>query len=305
MFLAYARSRSFGWVYDDIDWLPLWDHPMAWGPMTFAYWPFALADWSGGGLPWSYHGLIVVLHLLNGVLFWFVMRSWLSESAALVALALFWLHPMQTQAVAYVTGGREVLLTVYLLLAYVGLRSDRWLAMSAGVLCLVLGATVKPSAAPAVVLVAAAAFIGRGWFVRAVGLACGIVLASAVVSVIWFQVGELTSGWLERYAAAQTVALALWRYMALVVWPVGFSIVHDWTVIPAAVGVMALIATGGAAYVVPRLAWLWIVGLTMPRALIPNAPPLAEQHTYLPFLAVWWGAGLAVDRLSERTAHGY
>ncbi len=60
---------------------------------------------------------VLCLHLLNGVLLWYLSRRWLSEVASVLVVTLFWLHPLQVESVAYISGGMETLLTSYTLIA--------------------------------------------------------------------------------------------------------------------------------------------------------------------------------------------
>lgn len=297
---AYARVWSFDLVYDDANWLPM---------LIGATWsraPFALANWAGGGLPWAFHGLIVALHLANGGLLWVIARRWLSPMACLLMLTLFWLHPLQVEAVAYVSGGLEVLLTTYVLLALWGVASGRWWGCLLAGLAFYLAVDLKPSAwalllLPLVWLIARRP--SRVWLLTA--------FASMALLAWWVLPFATVEGWYHApwSVQAQTQwALMLWRGLACIVWPVGFSIEHDWVGWPALVGVyavsmLALMVTVAwdvrTRWAAPWWACVWIVALVAPRALVPNAPPLTEHHLYAPFLAIWALAGATVDRVTK------
>jgi hypothetical protein len=65
---------------------------------------FALAYKGWGLRTWPYHLAAVLLHLLNGVLFWKVLNKLLKNTAAAVfGAAAFLLHPVQVQTVAWVS----------------------------------------------------------------------------------------------------------------------------------------------------------------------------------------------------------
>lgn len=278
-----------GWIYDDAGWLdPV---QIGSGVHAWAYAPFAAALWLSGGLPWAAHTLILGLHLFNGVLLWLVMRPWLTPTIALGVLTLFWLHPLQVEAVAYVSGGIEVLLTTYVLLAWL----TPW-PLAVGLLW--LGAHLKYSAMPILVLVPLAK-VRRvpTWLPAMLVVVAAFVAQPAVI-------GYLHQGvpWAVRLQDAEFLSLAVWRYLAFLVWPVGFSIEHDWIAF-APFGPLALTAgllVGVVAWM-SRRAWrapwwacVWIGGLLAPRLLAPHAPSLTEHHTYLTFLAVWLCAGSAL-----------
>jgi hypothetical protein len=113
----------------------------------------------------------------------------------------------------------------------------------------------------------------------------------------------------ERLESLRLLSVALWRYLGLVVWPAGFSVEHDWLAIPVWLGWVAVAGLGALGLLASRMrvtamAWIWVVGLVLPRALIPRVPPLTEHHTLVPFLAVWLLVGAAVDVLTrERIVH--
>lgn len=297
--VAYGRIWRLGLVYDDLNWL--WPAlTVGEGRQAVALAPFVLAHAIGGGLPWAFHGLILALHLLNGLVLWSLMRRWLSIEARVLTLTLFWLHPLQVEAVAYATGGLEVLLTTYVLLAWLTSRgSALWRCLA--LLCLGLGASLKVSALPILVIVP----LALAW-TRGKALWPRVVVFGAFGGALAWMTGYLRFASLEtRGHDLTTFAVTLCRYLAFVIVPRGFSIEHDWSV-PLFVGVLAvaaILSAGILAYraradwSAPWYAWLWIVGLLAPRVIAPSAPPLTEHHTYLAFIAIWLCAGSLIDRM--------
>lgn len=357
--IAYARVVTFGLIYDDAYWL--WPLRLGTGAARWVN-PFRFAAWIGGGLPWAYHALILGLHLVNGGLVYTLARRWLSEYAAVIVLLLFWLHPIQVEAVAYVSGGIEVLLTTYVLIAVLGLVSSSLVLNGIGAFSLWLAVTMKPSALPLLVAVPLVVWVTKRslagldtrCFVAGVPkqhLARGVtnrawswlrVLSSgairshtrrlphgqastpqramlilalfAVAAAVVFTSRQTVAGLIgsvslsSRFDALTVLALSVCRYLALLVWPVGFSIEH-----PATGSVFALLALIVGAAVAYRSRWAapgwacaWLAVLLLPRALVPHdTPPLTEHHLMLPFLSVWMTAGSALDRYSFHGAlHG-
>lgn len=144
----YLNTLGHGFVFDDstlikqnpslLD-LNLWDliGPHSYRPMRSL--TYAFNYWVGGLDPFGYHLFNVILHALNGVLvlilvFQLAGRIWLAVPAA----AIFVAHPVQTAAVAYISGRKDLLATFFLLvglLLYLRFRRGsgkyRWMALSA------------------------------------------------------------------------------------------------------------------------------------------------------------------------------
>jgi tetratricopeptide (TPR) repeat protein len=83
--------------------------------------------WLSGDDPYSYHLTGVLIHLAAGALVFLIVRRVLEWSPALAArrtlvagfaCGLFLLHPIQTEAVAYIAGRSESLSVMFLLAAY-------------------------------------------------------------------------------------------------------------------------------------------------------------------------------------------
>lgn len=303
---AYARVWSFGFLYDDANWLPpIWPG-VSWHGLALG--PFFLASWLGGGLPWAFHALVLGLHLLNGWLLWLFAKNWLQGPSRLLTVGLFWLHPIQVETVAYLSGGVEALLATYLLCFFLGglalRRPVRLSTVLIGLLSglsLVLAVRLKLSAMPLLMIapIALAMMHKRvNWRVLVGVVALVLLFASSTAWVIGLRAG----GMLERLARVNDVALETWRYLALVVWPFGFSIehsfAHDWAWLAGTeAGLLGVLAwLHRAVWAAPWYAWLWVVSLLLPRGLAMfQGSLLTEHHTYLPFLAIWLLIGSATQ----------
>ena len=96
-------------------------HPTA----KYMYHPLTMAtyslDWkSGEGSPWTFHATNILLHLLNIVLVFVFLRKVLpSDSAALFVTAVFALHPLQVESVAWISARKELLYTFFYLASLV------------------------------------------------------------------------------------------------------------------------------------------------------------------------------------------
>lgn len=75
-----------------------------------------MADFSLWGLePWGYHLTNISLHVANSILAYFLMRVYVSPITALMGAVLFAAHPIHTEAVTYISGRGELLMSLFLL----------------------------------------------------------------------------------------------------------------------------------------------------------------------------------------------
>ncbi len=127
--LVYLNSLRNEFVFDDIGLVVknatirdlrnipriLWTHGHpAYRPLRTASYA---ADYFVFGLnPAGFRAVNIALHVLNGALVFFLFRALLSAPRpALLAAILFAVHPIQTEAVAYISGRRDLLFALFYL----------------------------------------------------------------------------------------------------------------------------------------------------------------------------------------------
>ena len=94
--------------------------PAHWG--ADGYRPFTMLafmlEWAAaGGKPWFFHAVNLALYAGSAVLVFFLARTCLPVAAAVLAGALFAVHPLHVEAVASVVGQAELLVAVFALSA--------------------------------------------------------------------------------------------------------------------------------------------------------------------------------------------
>jgi len=294
--------------------------------------------------PLGYHVTNLLLHLLNVVLLFTVARRLLLDlgrrrgdgsdgPAALVdlggfgAAALLAVHPLMTEAVAYVSGRSELLATLFVLASLLLLRraldGRRPWALAGGLVAFALGVLSKETAAMLPLLAVSADLLVVGGSREArrrrllrfhVPLTALVVAAGAVRLAVWAR--------LERGAEAPglwqhllTEAEVIWRYVGLLLLPVGQSIMHpvatvtdplDPTALAAlaslAIAVVALVPLGRRLPLV-ALGVLWFLLLLAPSHVVPLQEAMAEHRVYTAacglFLAVAGGLAAAGRRLAR------
>src|SRR5690242_4144854 len=137
--LAYLPALRNGFIWDDDSWLMqnrtlegvtglyrLWFDLLAlqqYYPITgTAFW-IQYHLW--GFHPFGYHAVNVLLHAVNAVLFWFVLRK-LGLRGAWFAAAVFAVHPVMVESVAWITEIKNLLSTAFFLgsvLAYLNFEN--------------------------------------------------------------------------------------------------------------------------------------------------------------------------------------
>lgn len=338
--LAYSPVLTAGWVYEDAN--AVQANPSVTGAAPIAVdrarWLSALSHrlvyHITGSAPRLPHLVNVALHVVNGILVYHIALAWVSPPAAVVVTALFWLHPLQTESVAYVASRSELLAACFALSAFLIAGSARSVGAYAAVCVAVLAAVCAKESAVVIVPLIVFADVVRGkpasWLRYAVWLLPVGLIAYTVIRFDYLSRAELSP---LAYAATQ--ATAVWRYLALAVYPIGQSVDHDfdlviWPIRWAALGGIAALATVpimGSWLVVlgdqPRgsdiarlwddwpalrvasfgIAWL-LIGLG-PRFVMRIPEVLAEHQTYLPFIGLWIMLGAIVDArvFTQRDTH--
>lgn len=208
----------------------------------FHYWPlFYSTLWLEhllwGDAPVGFHATNVLLHALDGILLWQLLRR-LRVPGALVAAALFCLHPVHVEAVAWIFGRKDLLATAfYLGAALCYLRFDagasrRWYAAA-----LLLFGCALLSKSVALSLPFALAFVlwwQRGALTRRDGWRLlplfGLAMCYAALD-FWFVHQHPTLRFeltlIDRLAIA---GRAIWFYAAKLAWPAGLTTIYPrWT----------------------------------------------------------------------------
>ncbi len=346
--LAYANSLANGFVWDDpiilTRQLVVFDSlrdvllpprgipqysPDYYRPLTVLS---LLIDRAlGGGQPFAFHLSVVLAHAGVALLVFALARQLLrgapgGDVAALVAGALFAVHPIHSESVAWAAGRSDVLATGFLLAALCvhGGGPISWFRSAATGLCVAAALGAKETGIAVFPLL----LLRDGLALRLADLRARPVLAwmqsyagALVALVVYFLLRRATIGELVGAAPGEAepggllpqIAGAVGAYLFKLLWPVGLNAYIDAVpASPAWLALTAVLVLGAAglgvqlwrrAQRVPVFALLWI-GLTLLPSLsivwkIPEAP-MAERYLYLPSvgfcLLVGWLAGRAWSR---------
>ena len=148
VFIIYGQSISFDFISDDLFYLNenyLIRHPAnVWklidvpenggmGEMpsgflkgrNFRDLSYALDYWIWGEQPSGFHLTNILLHLVAGFLLYRFGRLFLSRRAAYIGTAIFLLHPVNSEVVAYISGRKEALMSIAVLACLLLLERSR------------------------------------------------------------------------------------------------------------------------------------------------------------------------------------
>ena len=289
--------------------------------LMFSYW---LNYQASGSDPFTYHVANVFLHLLNGLLIFFAVRrilsrvsevAWARELMAAFSGAVFLLHPLQTEAVAYVASRSENL-SIFLFLAsfnvflYRRAQAISFLeALAAGIL---FGGAVTTKehtvVLPALLLLTdyywnpGFSFQGikRNWRLYLPV----VVIGAMALSFLWRILGESdTAGFrlegLPWYLYLATQGKVIWIYLRMFLLPFGQNVDHNYPMVTSLADPFAIIGLAALLAAVV-LAWLWrrryplasygtlvfLLLLAPTSSVVPIRDALVERRLYLPMIGL-------------------
>ncbi|HEX4807490.1 MAG TPA: tetratricopeptide repeat protein [Bryobacteraceae bacterium] len=335
-FLVYGPAMDGPFLYDD-RYLPFLDRHLIGQPFTawliglrpFVNLSFWLNAQISGSETWSYHAGNILLHALNSVLVFFIARWFLGRVGtpekqlnvlSAIAGALFLVHPLQTEAVAYVTSRSETLAVLFFYGAFALFLYRRkggidWLS-AIGVLALFAAAQMTKEYSvvfPALLLLtdwlfpagpdsqrhSAIGTIRQNWRLYSLLLAGAAIGGALIIRVL----AHTTSAGFHLKEASPsqyflTECRAIWVYLRLVVLPFGQNVDPDFhfsrgldpLAVVGLLGLSALVAVSlifRRRYALAAFGFLaMLLCLAPTSSLLPIADPLAEHRMYLPMFAV-------------------
>lgn len=303
-------------------------HSANWHPLT---WLSHMLDVQlYGRNPLGHHLTSLALHAANVLLLFALLRQitqnkWRSVFVA----ALFAVHPLRVESVAWVAERKDVLSTFFFLLmlfAYAGWVS-RPTRLSYVAVCaaLVLGLMAKPMlvSAPLVLLMLDYWPLRRGlsWpLVREKLPLFALAGTSCVVTFVAQQHGGAVQG-LDQYSFGVRLANAAVAYVAYLVkmlWPVELAVIYPhpgsglpaWQVAASAVLLPAVTcAVVRCARRAPYVAvgWAWYVVTLIPVIGLVQVgkQSMADRYTYIPLIGVFVAVTWALAELSKRIRLSY
>jgi tetratricopeptide (TPR) repeat protein len=259
---AYRPAWDGGFLWDDDDyiinnqlltapdgWQRIWfslDSPSQYFPLTYSTFRIEHALW--GLNTTGYHWVNLLLHVGNALLVWAVL-AWLRVPGSWLAAAIFALHPVQVESVAWITERKNVLMGFFFLLtllawiAFVDERiRRRWIFYCLALIFYVLALSAKATACT----LPAALFLIL-WLQK------NPITMRRLIQIVPFVILGIGMGllaiWWERYHQGTTHAeftflspverilvasRAVWFYLSKIFWPSNLTFIYPrWNISPA------------------------------------------------------------------------
>jgi tetratricopeptide (TPR) repeat protein len=323
-----------GLTWDSVQWAFTTTLVNNWHPLT---WLSLQLDFTlHGGQFWAVLLHSVLLHCANAaLLYWVLVRLTGARWPALLAAALFALHPLRVESVAWASERKDTLSTLFwmlTMLAYVAYaqRGQAWrYVLAATALALGLMAKQMLVTLPFVLLLLDYWPLGRldesrGWrtFARQGGRLVveklPLFVLALLFSVVVFQMqqgagAELRLADLPLTLRLQNALTACVRYLAAFVAPVGLAPFYPYPVEGIAawkwIGSLLLLAAATALVLLYRrrapwalTGWLWFLGTLVPVIGIVQvgSQSMADRYTYVPGIGLSILTAWLVKTLAEK-----
>src|SRR6476619_3123578 len=260
--LAYQPAWHGGFIWDDDAYITnnelltapdglrrIWfslDSPSQYFPLVYTMFRFERAWW--GLSPTGYHFVNILLHIANALILWSLLVR-LRVPGAWLASAIFALHPVRVESVAWITERKNVLMGFFFLLtllawiAFVDERTRRqWVFYCLALIFYVLALSAKATACT----LPAALFLILWLQKKPITMRRLMQIVPFVVLGIGM---GLLAVWWERYHQGTNRAVfaflspierilvasrAIWFYLSKIFWPSDLTFIYPrWNISPA------------------------------------------------------------------------
>jgi tetratricopeptide (TPR) repeat protein len=322
---AGLTFASIGWALTTTD-AANW-HPLTWLSLEFDAQLFGINAF-------AFHLTNLLLHAAATALLFFFFASvtgalWRSASVA----ALFALHPLHVESVAWVAERKDVLSGVFWMLTMLAYawhaRRPSWRRLSVVTGVFAAGLLAKPMLVtlPCVLLLLDYWPLRRPGSWRRLVIEKSPLFALVLVSCVLTWYAQSTGGAvgsIEQYSLgvrAGNAVLSYGRYLQKCLWPFELAVhyPHQADISPAPVllvGLLLAVVTalafwGGRTWRYLPVGWLWYLGTLVPviGLIQVGTQAFADRYTYIPLigvfvLAVWGCADLAARRHAPKVLLG-
>lgn len=322
---------------DSIRWAFTTTRMANWHPVT---WISHILDWQlYGANPAGHHLTNLIIHIINVLLLFYILCRLTGRTRrSLVVAALFAVHPLHVQSVAWIAERKDVLSTMFgllMILAYVRYvespRLRRYMLVAAA---FILGLMSKPMLVSMPFLLLLLDYWplyglihtkkenapGIRWFIwnkipliALTAVACNVTIwaqdkGGAVVTLHWYPMGVRAVNAIVSYAIY--IGKTLWPVNLAIFYPHPGASIPTWQVFGSCVLFMAVSAIVlRCARSRPYIAfgWLWYVISLVPVIGLVQVgdQAMADRYAYIPhiglFIAAVWTAADLLEQLKNKT----
>jgi hypothetical protein len=303
LFADPAITSPSGWWQV---WKPLQTRPLTW----FSFW----ANYqTSGPNPWAWHLVNLLLHIAVVLVLWELLKDLLPAGVALTAAAIFAVHPMLTEPVAYVFARASIIATLASLVAIHQWVKGKPLASVAWFFVAMLGKE-ECAAVPVFLLLLDSSRRRRTQWkplaaMFAVAFVLGLRTVWAATVIPGSQAGVQAGISPLAYFAAEGGEVL--RYLSLVILPWGFTIDPSSLRPSLATAVLAWAVVAALVLLASRRfgdlrEGFWLLGglilLAPSSTILPASDLAADRRMYLPMIAFSALLALLLERTNWKTA---
>ncbi len=279
--------------------------------------------------PVHFHTAALLLHLINVFLVFFFTHRLASGNTtiAFFCAALFGIHPMHVESVAWAAEFKDVLFTSFYLAGLLSWlratdtqgKATKWLVTTC--LFFILSLLSKPAAVTFPIVLLLIQWYQRKTLIRSQSILIGIMVVLSVIIGIVTIYGQSTYPHMqESHNVLQRIIVAAYaytHYYVSLVWPTGMSIFYPY---PALVGgslpgtfylyllpVAALLfaawfSRNSAPYITFGIGFFTINILLVLQLFSPGMSAMADHYTYLSYIGLIFAVIMLLNTLIQRAA---
>lgn len=342
---VYGRIISHDFLFNwDDNWYVLWNEAargFSWEHLRTAFSSYYVGnyapvqiisymlDYELWGLgPGGYLVTNVAVHAANTLLVYVLLFRWhKSRLLALVAAALFLLHPVQVESVAWISQRKNLLAMLFFLLSWErycryreggGRKAQLAYALSLAAFVLSLLAKSVALVFPVILVLYDFCFTEGEQRVRWKDkIPYAIAAVAVALLALYSQQPEFGGGRIGYHGGSPratffTMLPVLCRYLGMLVWPAGLSAEYappiyrslELPVVAAAFLLMGVALAGFRLFRVDRRLGFWVlffwIGLLPVSQIVPLATLMNDRYLYFPMIGVAALAGNGAVLLRER-----
>jgi protein O-mannosyl-transferase len=325
IYVTENPNLSLGLTGRGVVWAFTTFHAGNWHPLT---WLTFLSEYQLGGLnPHVYHATNVALHVLNVLLVFVVWRRLTGAvwPSALVA-ALFALHPLHAESVAWISERKDVLSTLFWMLTllaysrYVTAPSWKWYLLVLALFALGLMAKPMLVTLPLVLLLLDYWPLQRRPVPVREKIPLFLVAAASCVATVYAQAQWSSIQSLQHFPFWTRLGNAVVSYATYIdqtLWPAGLASFYPHpgaalsvprvavaAALLAGITTIVLLSARRRAYLL--VGWLWYVGTLVPVIGLVQVgeQARADRYTYVPLIGIFvmlsWGLADFVSPTRKR-----